>query len=81
MRLFQSYAPLLGGAVLAACSDSPPPSDTLNAPAGASLEKSVSGGPTVGPVVSAGMTWTGPGTKNYGVLPTNLEIYFARVTP
>jgi hypothetical protein len=30
---------------------------------------------------TAGMTWTGPGTKNYGVLPTNLEIYFASVTP
>jgi hypothetical protein len=30
---------------------------------------------------SAGMTWTGAGTKNYGVLPTNLEIYFASVTP
>ncbi|HZE08948.1 MAG TPA: hypothetical protein VE110_09365, partial [Gemmatimonadaceae bacterium] len=29
---------------------------------------------------SAGMTWTGPG-KTYGALPTNLEIYFARVTP
>jgi hypothetical protein len=30
---------------------------------------------------TAGMTWTGPGTKNYGALPTNLEIYFASVTP
>jgi hypothetical protein len=30
---------------------------------------------------SAGMTWTGAGTKNYGALPTNLEIYFASVTP
>jgi hypothetical protein len=30
---------------------------------------------------SAGMTWTGAGTKNFGVLPTNLEIYFASVTP
>jgi hypothetical protein len=29
---------------------------------------------------SAGMTWTGIG-KNYGVLPTNLEIFFASVTP
>jgi hypothetical protein len=29
---------------------------------------------------SAGMTWTGPG-KTYGALPTNLEIYFASVTP
>jgi hypothetical protein len=29
---------------------------------------------------SAGMTWTGAG-KTYGALPTNLEIYFARVTP
>jgi hypothetical protein len=29
----------------------------------------------------AGMTWTGPGTRNYGILPTNLEIYFASVTP
>ncbi len=29
---------------------------------------------------SAGMTWTGPG-KTYGSLPTNLEIYFASVTP
>lgn len=30
---------------------------------------------------SAGMTWTGAGTQNYGVLRTNLEIYFASVTP
>jgi len=30
---------------------------------------------------SAGMTWTGAGTRNYGTLPTNLEIYFASVTP
>ncbi len=29
---------------------------------------------------SAGMTWTGVG-KSYGVLPTNLEIFFASVTP
>jgi hypothetical protein len=29
---------------------------------------------------SAGMTWTGPG-KTFGTLPTNLEIYFASVTP
>jgi hypothetical protein len=29
---------------------------------------------------SAGMTWTGAG-KTYGALPTNLEIYFASVTP
>ena len=29
---------------------------------------------------SAGLTWTGPGTT-YGALPTNLEVYFARVTP
>jgi hypothetical protein len=29
---------------------------------------------------SAGMTWTGVG-KNSGVLPTNLEIFFASVTP
>lgn len=28
----------------------------------------------------AGLTWTGPG-KTYGTLPTNLEIYFASVTP
>ena len=30
---------------------------------------------------SAGMTWTGAGTKNYGALKTNLEIYFGSVTP
>ena len=30
---------------------------------------------------SAAMTWTGAGTKNYGALPTNLEIYFGSVTP
>ncbi|MEO8579549.1 MAG: sialidase family protein [Gemmatimonadales bacterium] len=29
---------------------------------------------------SAGMTWTGAG-KTFGALPTNLEIYFASVTP
>ena len=29
---------------------------------------------------TAGMTWTGPG-KTFGSLPTNLEIYFAKVTP
>jgi hypothetical protein len=29
---------------------------------------------------SAAMTWTGPG-KTYGALPTNLEVYFGRVTP
>lgn len=29
---------------------------------------------------SVGMTWTGPG-KTYGALPTNLEVYFGRVTP
>jgi hypothetical protein len=29
---------------------------------------------------SAGMTWTGVG-KNFGALPTNLEIFFASVTP
>ena len=28
---------------------------------------------------SAGITWTGPG-KTYGVLPTNLEVYYAGVT-
>lgn len=29
---------------------------------------------------TVGMTWTGPG-KTYGVLPTNLEVYFGAVTP
>ena len=29
---------------------------------------------------SVGMTWTGPG-KTYGALPTNLEVYYGRVTP
>lgn len=29
---------------------------------------------------TVGMTWTGPG-KTYGALPTNLEVYFGRVTP
>jgi hypothetical protein len=29
---------------------------------------------------AVGMTWTGPG-KPYGVLPTNLEVYFGRLTP
>ncbi|HUQ45884.1 MAG TPA: hypothetical protein VM033_04500 [Gemmatimonadaceae bacterium] len=29
---------------------------------------------------TVGMTWTGPG-KTYGTLPTNLEVYFAGVTP
>jgi hypothetical protein len=29
---------------------------------------------------AAAMTWTGPG-KTYGALPTNLEIYFAKVSP
>lgn len=29
---------------------------------------------------SVGMTWTGPG-KTYGALPTNLEVYFGKVTP
>ena len=28
---------------------------------------------------SAGMTWTGPG-KTFGVLPTNLEVYFGKVS-
>jgi hypothetical protein len=29
---------------------------------------------------AVGMTWTGPG-KTFGVLPTNLEVYFAGLTP
>ena len=29
---------------------------------------------------AVGMTWTGPG-KTYGVLPTNLEVYFIGLTP
>lgn len=29
---------------------------------------------------SVGMSWTGPG-KTYGALPTNLEVYFGRLTP
>jgi hypothetical protein len=29
----------------------------------------------------AGMTWTGPGKRNYGALQTNLEIYFAKASP
>ena len=29
---------------------------------------------------TAGMTWTGAG-KTFGTLPTNLEIFFASVTP
>lgn len=29
---------------------------------------------------SVGMTWTGPG-KTYGALPTNLEMYFGKLTP
>jgi hypothetical protein len=29
---------------------------------------------------SAAMTWTGPG-KTYGALPTNLEVYFGKVSP
>ena len=29
---------------------------------------------------SVGMAWTGPG-RTYGALPTNLEIYYGRVTP
>lgn len=29
---------------------------------------------------SVGMTWTGPG-KTWGALPTNLEVYYGRVTP
>ena len=28
---------------------------------------------------SAGMTWTGPG-PTFGALPTNLEVYFGKVT-
>jgi hypothetical protein len=27
----------------------------------------------------AGLAWTGPG-KDYGALPTNLEVYFGRVS-
>jgi hypothetical protein len=34
----------------------------------------------VSTATSVGMAWTGPG-KTYGALPTNLEVYFARVTP
>lgn len=30
---------------------------------------------------SAAFTWTGAGTRNYGALNTNLEIYFASATP
>ena len=29
---------------------------------------------------AVGMTWTGPG-RSYGTLPTNLEVYFGRLTP
>ena len=29
---------------------------------------------------SVGMTWTGPG-KTFGALPTNLEVYFGKLTP
>lgn len=29
---------------------------------------------------TVGMTWTGPG-KTFGMLPTNLEVYYGRVTP
>jgi hypothetical protein len=29
---------------------------------------------------SVGMTWTGPG-KTYGALPTNLEVYFGKLSP
>jgi hypothetical protein len=29
---------------------------------------------------SVGMTWTGPG-RTYGALPTNLEVYFGKLTP
>jgi len=29
---------------------------------------------------SVGMTWTGPG-KSSGALPTNLEVYFGKLTP
>ncbi len=35
---------------------------------------------TVSTPTSVGMTWTGPG-RTYGALPTNLEVYFASVTP
>ncbi|MDB4917886.1 MAG: putative neuraminidase [Gemmatimonadetes bacterium] len=34
----------------------------------------------VSTATSAGLTWTGPG-KTTGALPTNLEVYFASVTP
>jgi len=34
----------------------------------------------VSTAASVGMTWTGPG-RTYGALPTNLEVYFGRVTP
>jgi hypothetical protein len=34
----------------------------------------------VSTATSVGMAWTGPG-KTYGALPTNLEIYFAGLTP
>ena len=29
---------------------------------------------------AVGMTWTGPG-KTYGTLPTNLEVFFGKLTP
>ena len=73
MRVFQSYAALLAVAVLAACTDSPPPSDTLNAPAGASLEKSVSGGPTVGPVVNVTNDTTSQNETPLAVNPRNSQ--------
>lgn len=73
MRVFQSYAALLAVAVLAGCSDSPPPSDTLNAPADASLGKSVSGGPTVGPVVNVTNDTTSQNETPLAVNPRNSQ--------
>jgi hypothetical protein len=52
MRLNFGVSAVLSLSLFAACTDSPAPSDALNAPTDIRLTNSVSGGPTVNSVVN-----------------------------
>jgi len=71
MRLPLGLSALLSVSVLAACSDSPSPSDAVNAPADVRLAKSVSGGPTVNSVVNVTNDTTAQNETPLAVNPRN----------
>src|SRR5438874_13020660 len=71
MRLHPVCSAILCVAALAACADSPTPSDALNAPPSLSLGQTVSSGPTVTTVVNVTNDTTAQNETPLAVNPVN----------